>query len=224
MKTIITFCLALFTFSAFSQREVVKDVGDFHEIKVYDLMEVNLIQSSENKVVIKGEHTSDVDITNKNGILKLRMNVETSFQGEDTFIEVYFKNIATIDANEGAYIVASEMIEQEEIELKSQEGARIKVGLQVDFTRVKAVTGGIVQASGLSQSQEIKLNSGGVFEGRELMTQRTKVGITAAGEADINASDLADIRVTAGGDVYVYGNPKEIRDKKLAGGRIIIKD
>ena len=116
------------------------------------------------------------------------------------------------------------MIEQNEIELKAQEGGRIKVGLKVDRTVVKAFTGGIVEASGLSRSQQIKINTGGIFEGRELQTQTTKIGITAAGEADINASDKADIRVTAGGDVYVYGNPKEVKEKRLAGGRIFIRD
>ncbi|MDC8005101.1 DUF2807 domain-containing protein [Aureisphaera galaxeae] len=224
MKYILTLTLALLTLTTFAQREVVKDVGDFHELKVYDLMVVNLIQSDENKVVIKGENTYNVKVINHNGTLKLRMETDTRFRGEDTYIEVYFKEIETIDANEGSQIVASAMIEQEEIELKAQEGGRIKVGLQVDRTKVRAVTGGIVQASGLSKSQEIKINTGGVFEGRELLTQRTKVGITAAGEADINASDKAEIRVTAGGDVYVYGNPKEIDEKRLAGGRIIIKD
>jgi len=208
--------------SVFAQRTITKDVGDFHELKVYDLIVVNLIQSNENKVVIKGDHTDDVRIINQNGKLKLRMEVDTRFQGEDTYIELYFKSIEIIDANEGSYIVGNAMIEQDEIELKAQEGARIKVGLTVENTKVKAVSGGVVEASGLSTSQEIQLNTGGVFEGRELLTQKTKIGITAAGEADINASERVDVRITAGGDVTIYGNPKEINEKKIAGGRIKI--
>ena len=222
MKNIVTLCLVFCSIAAFSQRSITKDVGDFNELKVYDLIEVNLIQSNENKVVIKGDHTDDVKIINQNGKLKLRMEIDTRFQGEDTYIEVYFKNIRTIDANEGAYIVGNEMIEQDKIELKAQEGGRIKVGLAVDHTQIKAVTGGIIEASGLSKSQEIKLNTGGVFEGRDLLTKETKIGITAAGEADINASDVVEVRVTAGGDVNIYGNPKEVSEKKIAGGRVKI--
>ena len=37
--------------------------------------------------------TDDVKIINQNGKLKLRMEIDTRFQGEDTYIEVYFKNI-----------------------------------------------------------------------------------------------------------------------------------
>ena len=82
----------------------------------------------------------------------------------------------------------------------------------------------VVEASGLANNQWIVLNTGGVFEGRELKTANTDVKITAAGEAEIFASDKVDINVKAGGDVYVYGNPKNVNKKTLAGGRVYIKD
>ena len=43
------------SFIGFSQRIVDKAVGDFNEVKVYDLIEVNLIKSNENKVLVKGD-------------------------------------------------------------------------------------------------------------------------------------------------------------------------
>lgn len=218
-RYVLLFTLTIFTGTLFAQT-IEKEVGDFSELKIYDLIEVNLIQSDENKVVIKGRNTDDVKILNQNGKLKLRMELDARFDGDDTFIQVYFKNIDIIDANEGAYIVANELIEQDEIELRAQEGGQIKVGLNVNYTKVKAVTGGIIEASGLSKKQEITLTTGGVFEGMSLKTHKTRVGITAAGEAEVNASELVDARVTAGGNVYIYGSPKEVKEKRLAGGRV----
>ncbi len=220
IKNTITL-IALFLFSAclFGQ-EISKDVGDYNELKVYDLIEVNLIQSSENKVVIKGDDTQDVVIVNKDGTLKIRMATDKIFQGENTYIEVYFKEISVLDANEGARIIGNHMISQTRIELRAQEGGIINVGLEVDHTKIKAVTGGIVKASGLSKTQDIKLTTGGIFEGRDLKTLETTIGVTAAGEADINASEKVDVKVTAGGDVYIYGNPKTINEKTFAGGRV----
>lgn len=220
MKTVTTFLLLVCSVTLFSQQTISKNVGDFNELKVFDLMEVNLIQSNETKVVVKGEHTEDVKIINDNGVLKLRMNIDTRFRGEDTYIEVYFKNIDVIDANEGARIVGNTMIVQEEIELRSQEGGKIKVGLEVSNTEVKAVTGGIVEVSGRCDVQKIKINTGGIFEGKDFKTRRTEVRITAAGEAEVYATELVDANVTAGGDVTVYGNPEKIKEKKFAGGRI----
>jgi hypothetical protein len=163
-------------------------------------------------------------VVNKNGKLKIKMELERSFNGEETFVEVYYKSIELIDANEGAYIVSNEMIEQNTIELRAQEGGRIRVGMQVNHAKIRSVTGGIIEASGLAKSQEIKLLTGGMFEGRNLKTLDSKITITAAGEAEVNASESIDIKVTAGGDVYVYGDPKKIDKRRVAGGRIKMMD
>lgn len=224
MKSITTILILLVSIASYAQRMVEKEVGNFNEIKVFDLIEVNLINSTDNKVIVKGRNTESVKIINDNGILKLRMQLEERFDGNQTFVEVYYTDIDIIDANEGSEIVSAETIERNKIELRAQEGGRIKVGLQVNFAEIKSVTGGIIEASGLAKSQEVTLNTGGIFEGSSLKTQDTKVRITAAGEAEVYAAQKVDIKVTAGGDVTVYGNPKEINKKKFAGGRIVFVD
>ena len=224
MKKLVTLCFILVVANAFSQRIIDKDVGEFNEIKVFDLIEVNLIKSDENRILIKGDNVYDIKFTNKNGTLKLRMQLEKKFQGEDTLIEVYYTDLDIIDSNEGAKIVCNELVEQDHIELRAQEGAQIKIGMDVENVDIRAVTGGIVQASGLAKNQVIVLNTGGIFEGRELKTEVASIKISAGGEAELYASEKVDINVRAGGDVYVYGNPEEVNKNTLAGGRIFIKD
>ena len=224
MKKLITLCFILVVANAFSQRIIDKDVGEFNEIKVFDLIEVNLIKSDENRILIKGDNVYDIKFTNKNGTLKLRMQLEKKFQGEDTLIEVYYTDLDIIDSNEGAKIVCNELVEQDHIELRAQEGAQIKIGMDVENVDIRAVTGGIVEASGLAKNQVIVLNTGGIFEGRELKTEVASIKISAGGEAELYASEKVDINVRAGGDVYVYGNPEEVNKNTLAGGRIFIKD
>jgi hypothetical protein len=203
---------------------VDKEVGEFREIKVYDLIEVNLIKSDENRILIKGDHVDDIMFVNKDGILKLRMQFEKKFQGEDTLIEVYYTDLETIDGNEGARIVCNETVVKDKITLKAQEGAQIRIGMEVEQADIRAVTGGIIEASGLAKNQVIVLNTGGVFEGRDLKTSFSSVKILAGGEASLSATEKVDINVRAGGDVYVYGNPREVNKNTLAGGRIYIRD
>lgn len=224
MKNLLVLLFAFVSLGVSGQRTVDKEVGEFNKIKVFDLIEVNLIKSDENRVVIKGRNVHDIKIVNSDGTLKLRMQLEKKFQGEDTFIEVYYKHLDVIDGNEGAKIVCNELIKQDHLEIRAQEGAKIKAGLDVVDLEVRAVTGGIVETSGLAKNQWIVLNTGGIFEGRELKTLNADVKITAAGEAEVFASEKVDINVKAGGDVYVYGNPKEVNKNTLAGGRIVIKD
>jgi hypothetical protein len=199
-------------------------VGAFNEIKVFDLIEVNLIKSNQNRILIKGPQADDIRFVNRNGVLKLRMQLEKKFRGEDTLIEVYYTDLDVIDGNEGAKIVCNELVNQHMLELRTQEGARIRVGMNVDHVDIRAVTGGIIEASGLAKSQAIVLNTGGIFEGRELKTSDSSVRISAGGEAELHASDKVDIKVKAGGDVYVYGNPAQVYKSTMAGGRIYIRD
>jgi len=224
MKKLAVILTALIGFSAFSQQIIDTEVGDFNEIKVYDLIEVNLIQSDENRILIKGENVHDIKWVNKDGTLKLRMQLEKKFSGEKTLIEVYYEQLDVVDSNEGAKIVFNEMVKQDHIELRAQEGGLIRAGIDVDFGMFKAVTGGTIEASGLAKKQNISLNTGGMFRGQELKTERSSVKISAGGEAKLHATEKVEIDVTAGGEVYVYGNPAQVDKNTFAGGRVYFKD
>lgn len=224
MKQIYTIVLLLFTGLALSQRTIDKQVGDFNEIKVFDLIEVNLIQSDENRIVIKGDNTEDIKWANKDGVLKLRMQFDKKFTGENTFIEVYYTDVDVIDANEGARITCNELVKKTKLELRAQEGGKISIGMDVAVVDIRAVTGGIIEASGLAENQSIVLNTGGIFEGSDLRTSIAEVKIQAGGEAEVFASERIDINVKAGGDVTVYGKPKEVNKKTFAGGRVRVLD
>ena len=224
MGKISTLLFALLTVPLFGQRIIDKDVGEFHAVKVFDLIEVNLIQSDENKILIKGRNVDDIKWANKDGVLKLRMQLDRKFTGEDTFIEVYYTDLDVIDANEGSEITCNEMVKKNKIELRAQEGGKITIGMDVQVVEIRAVTGGIVQASGLAENQSIVINTGGIFEGSDLRTSNSEVKISAGGEAEVFASERIDIDVKAGGDVTVYGQPKRVNKKTFVGGRIRMVD
>lgn len=222
MKIFKTLFILLITASGFSQNPITKDVGHFTEVKVFDRMVVNLVKSDENKVVISGEDASQVEVINKEGVLKIRMELDLIFDGDKTFVHVYYNDLKIIDGNEGAVITSNELIEQDAIEIKMQEGARIRVGLQVKRAKLRAVTGGRIMASGAAKEQEVKVNTGGYYQGQELMTEKATILVQAGGEVEAYVSQLADITIRAGGDVVIYGNPVEVQRKRTFGGRIKI--
>ena len=89
-----SFILVLFfNFLVFSQPPVSKTIGEFSKLKVYDLINVELIQSSENKIEIFGENAKNVSIIQKNNTLKIRMEVSKFFKGEDTVVKLFYTKI-----------------------------------------------------------------------------------------------------------------------------------
>lgn len=220
MRTILAIALIFVTSILTADNPKEKGVGDFSEVKVFDLIVVNLIKSDVDKVEITGDDIEDVEVINKDGKLKIRMKLDKSFNGEKTFVAVYYTKLKVIDGNEGAFISSNELITQNHIELRAQEGARLKIGLDVDKVDIRAVSGGIIETRGKAVSQDIVLNTGGIYEGRSFETKKTFVSIKAAGEADVHASKTVNAKVLAGGDVYIYGNPENIKEKTTFGGRV----
>ena len=220
MKILLSIVSLFLSVNAISQQDLEKNLGDFGEIKVYDMINVELVKSDENRAIISGDNKSDIELVNKNGTLKIKMRLGESFVGNKTTVRLYYKKIDIIDVNEGAYVSSDDIFQQDKIELRAQEGGVIKLQLEVTDVQVKAVTGGDIEVSGKVERQDISINTGGIFQGKSLESETTYVAIRAAGEAHINASRLADIKIRAGGDVYIYGNPETVNENKMFGGRI----
>ncbi|MDN3491535.1 head GIN domain-containing protein [Winogradskyella bathintestinalis] len=213
---IFTFVLSFISHS----QTIEKNVGDFSTVKVFDLIHLKMISSDENKVVISGENSRNVEVVNNNGTLKIRMNFREIFDGNQTNVTLYYNNIDVIDANEGANITVNDQIKQYEIDLSVQEGGEITAEVETTYANYKAVTGGIINVTGSSKHQDISIYTGGVFNGKDFITDKTEVSINAAGEAYIHANTSVDAKVKAGGTVYIYGNPTDVDESTLLGGRI----
>ena len=220
MKNVLTIITLVLTTVMFSQSPIVKEIGEFTEVKVFDLINVKMIKSDKNKVVIEGSNRRNVEVLNKNGTLKIRMELEESYDGNDVHILLYYTGVDVIDANEGAEIKVDGQINQFDIKFKAQEGGEITANVEATYTNVRAVTGGIINLTGKSKNQDITIYTGGEFHGEDFKTESTEVSINAAGEARVNASEFVEVRVRAGGDVFIYGNPKEIDEKTVLGGRV----
>lgn len=224
MKLLIAIITLFITFNISGQNPLDKNVGEFDTVKVYDLIEVNLIKSSENKVVITGDDAENVEVFNQKNVLKIRMKIDQIFNGNKTIVAVHYTDLKTIDGNEGAYITSNELIVQDDIELKAQEGARLKIDLDVNKVEIRSVTGGIIETKGKAKTQVVTLNTGGIYVGRAFETISTDVSIKAAGEADVNASETVNAKIRAGGDVNIYGNPKTVNKDTAFGGRIKVME
>lgn len=220
MKTLAKIFTLFITTTLFAQNTIEKEIGEFTTLKVYDLINVELVKSDKNKVTITGINANDVIVNNKNGTLKIKMSLEEIFDGNNIKIKLHYNSVDVIDVNEGAKVHSEDIIKQFEIDLKAQEGGIIDVPLNVTYTNVKAVTGGSVKTSGTSKSQNISLLTGGIYKGESLKTEKTEVAVKAAGEAYVRASNLVDIKIRAGGDVFIYGNPETVNESKVLGGRV----
>jgi hypothetical protein len=217
MKKLV-FSLILISTVAFGQVE--KNVGDFTKVTAFDRMDVLLISSNENKVVINGKEANEVELVNKNGELKVRMPLFKMLDGDDISITVYYKNITAVEANEGSRVVCADKLKAIAFDIIAKEGAEVKLNLEVSKLNARVANGSKITLQGNAQNQEVLVNSGGIYEAATFKTIQTTITGNAGGEADVYATDLVEAKLRAGGDIVIYGKPKVINQKVIAGGSI----
>jgi hypothetical protein len=216
-KVIFVFILA--TSSLFAQK-VTKNPGEFTSVKVFDQISVQLIPSDESKVEISGNRAEEVEVINKNGELKIRMPFGKLLQGETIEATVYYQKLQTVEASEGSYVNSETPIKSITFWVSAKEGAEIKIVLDVQKANIKLNSGGKIRLTGTTENQDIAITSGGELDAKEFSSKQTKVSVSAGGEAEVYATDLVDAKVNAGGDIYIYGSPKQINQKTVLGGNI----
>jgi hypothetical protein len=217
MKNLV--CSLLF-FSSIAFAQVEKNVGDFTKVTSFDQIDVLLVKSKENKVIIDGKEANEVELVNKNGELKIRMPLTKLLAGDHISVTVYFNNLTAVEANEGSRIACGDIIQSTSFEINAKEGSQIRLTLNVGKLNVRVANGSTINIEGNADNQDVLTNSGGIYEARNFKTKQTTITANAGGEADVFATDLVEAKVRAGGDITIYGKPKQINQKVIAGGTI----
>ena len=213
------FLLILFI-AQFSFAQITKPLGDFNKVTAFDQIEVLLIQSSENKIILNGNGSEEVELINKNGELKIRMPLTKLLSGDNVSATLYFKNIDAIEANEGSRISSEGTFKAIAFDIIAKEGSKIKLKLDADKLTVRSSNGSNVNVSGKAKNQDAITNSGGELDAEDLITTQTSITANAGGEANVYATDFVDAKTRAGGNIKIYGKPKQINKKTVLGGTI----
>jgi hypothetical protein len=215
----IIFSLLLISSITFAQTE--RFISDFTKVTTFDKIDVLLLSGTENKVILNGTNSEEVELVNKNGELKIRMPLTKMLSGDDVSATVYYKKLDAVEANEGSRIASKDEISAINFDIICKEGSEIKLtNLKADRLQVRVSQGSIVTTKGTVKNQDILSNSGGKYDGQDCKTQQTVVTVNAGGMAHVYATDLVDAKTRAGGEIKIYGKPKQINEKKIAGGTI----
>ncbi len=219
MNKLFISCI-VFLFFSIASAQVSKLLGDFHKVTSFDQIDVLLIKANENKIELNGSGAEQVEVVNKNGELKIRMPFTQLLQGDDISATLYYKNIEAVEANEGSRIASNDVFSGMHFDIILKEGSQIELNVNVDKLSIRCSNGSLIELEGKAEYADVLVNSGGEFIADELYTRQTSITVNAGGNAEIYATDFVNAKVRAGGDILIYGNPKKIDQKTIAGGTI----
>ena len=220
MKTKILLTALLITQMMFSQNENSRKIGDFKILKVYDLINIELVKAEENSAEISGDHSNNVVVKNKNGELKVRMGIEKRFRGANTKVKIFYEEIDKIYVHEGAFVFSKDTVKQTSLYIKADEGGKVAMDISIIDLGTNVSSGAIVDIGGSAALHRTKVNTGGELRASKLTVKETEVFLTTGAIADVFSTETLNIKVRAGGTVNVHSKTKRITESKLAGGTI----
>lgn len=225
MKKIVLLLLLSITLTINAQEELIKTIGEFATLKVFNAIEVELIESDAYKLVVKGKKAELLKIKNVNSTLKLTLPFslkpdENLANGEVLVTLYYRKPIMVVDANEGATITGKGF-KQSNLEVNAQERAFINLNVKTKNLKVRTSSGGIIKLTGTTKNQDVDVDLYGTYHGFNLKANGVSTVKAGTGaKAEVFTNKNLNAKVNFGGSIFYKGDPEVIKDKKVIGGTI----
>ena len=217
-KTIFIFLVG--TLSLFSQVEIERQLGEFSKVSVYDGINLELVKSEENKVEISGKNTSYIVVKNKNGDLKIRLNLEKRFAGDNTVVKLYYKTLYNIISHEGANVFSKDVIKQPDLFVKASTGSSQSLVVNLNTLKTTAATGASIEISGESAFHETIVTTEAKINAQKLTTVESEAVSNTGGIVDVSASKELKVNSKLGGIINVHNKTDKITEKISTGGVI----
>lgn len=217
MKNIIVLLLICPLFWAQSRVEVLEP---YSIVKVYDRINLILIESNEPKIELSGHYSEDVQLIQIGNELKIRLPLDKLLHGEDIEAVLYYQSIQELEVNEGSVAQANNTVKSKQFYLHAKEGSDVNLSIEAQSLETKLGSGAVVEITGKVQKHTAVINTGATLEAEKLSTQTTQITCNAGGEAEVMASEKVVAKTRAGGDIVIYGQPQKIDRKTVLGGSI----
>ena len=244
MKHLILFSILLFLFSCkkAEDRTCVKSAGDnskleislesFDKISVGPKIEVELIQSSQNKIVIHGSKNLigliSYDINSEGQLVlknKNKCDYLRKYSKNKIKVEVYFVNLSDLHF-EGTYDLTTRgIINTPDIKLNIQDGGGT-VYLNLNCTRVTANQGhgyGDFVLKGTCQDAYLRLTSNGFCNTKELSVSNSIYVISNTPvRSSVNLDNAnAFVEINGSGNVEYIGLPNSLSLNIFSTGSLV---
>ena len=221
-------CLWFFLIGIFSltgQREDRKRlaISPFQNLKISSNIDVNLIQSEANMLVVYGENSDNIIVSIKNGELKINLIGGNILNSEKTKIELYHSNsLKKIIVLKGASLSTKYHINQESLTLEAKLNGIIDLDISAEMLRTNVSLGGRVYLKGKVINHELIIYTSGVCEAESLDSEQTKLTSKGGAYAYVKTKSLLRAKIY-GGVIREFGNPKKRNIERRFGGKIYIE-
>jgi hypothetical protein len=201
-------------------QEIEINLDDFKKVEIDSGLKVEFTKSNQNKAKITGSSRETVIIRNKNGNLSIASTFLKMPEGDNTLVNIYYKQLEKLVAEQNSEVEFCTKVEQPFIKFRVSQGASINANLDVRNLNARVITGASLKIIGEAEIQVINIKTQGEFRGENLIGENVRVAMKGGGRAYIYSNKYVKAKVRAGGSLYIYGDPEKVVERSGIGATI----
>ncbi len=214
MRTLLMIAALAIGQMASAQKKV--EIKTFRELAVSGGIELTLVASKENKIVIDSGNPDGIKIGSDEGSLAISAEGNNHYKAT-----VYFNGpIEDIAISGGVEIKAKDKIKTKHLSINIAGGSEATLSIEAERLSTAIASGSEMTISGTVKHMEAAVASGGELSAKDLKIENSQAVVASGGEATIYVSGIADATVASGGELTIHGNPKKVNEVKADGAEI----
>lgn len=208
------YALAALTVFNIVSAQKTTDLKDFKSLTIGQDMKVELVKSTQNKLVVNSDDDGEIEIDNKDGHLAIN---------GDATVVVYYKDVLeNIVAGADSQIFSDNEINAKEFRLTAGADANVKFKMNVQKLYTQADADSQITLTGKATEHFATLSSDVQMTASDLITENSTVTLSSDAQASINATGTVNAVVSSDGSVKIYGNPKKVNEVKGSDSEIVV--
>ncbi|MFT5823425.1 MAG: hypothetical protein ACI8ZM_004686 [Crocinitomix sp.] len=200
-----------------------KDLETFTSIRAAGNYKVILKKGDVNKAeIVNDDEAVDDDEILLDVVrdeLRIRLKADI-FKEREIEIIITYKELNLITAKKGCRVVFDTPIEKDKMEFVSESGGKIKAEVKTKKVLASISAGGSIHLKGTTDKAEYNVSAGGTIGAVSLDADKVEATVRAGGEIICTVGNDLLIKITSGGNVSYYGEPKAYEQNITLGGKI----
>ncbi|MET0300503.1 MAG: head GIN domain-containing protein, partial [Flavitalea sp.] len=189
----------------------VRNVKNFHAIKVQTGIELVLNQGKEEAVAVSAnsvEHRNNIKTVVENGVLKIYYDTKIWKNSGNRRLKAYVSiiNIDDIDISSGATVKVDGDIRSSSLGLDVSSGGEFRGKVNVDKLVVDQSSGATINISGTAGTLKIDGSSGSSFNGYDLAVDNATADVSSGSGVNVTVNKELNADASSGGSVHYKGN------------------
>lgn len=200
-----------------------RSVGDYDQISVAGMMEVELVSGQEGKIQLEAESNlmEYIETEVNSGHLRIAVKKGVNLQPSNKIkLVVPFESIDKVALTGSGEIFNTNEIKSRNFDVALTGSGNINLLLSSQNLQGKLTGSGDVNLRGTAENFDVTVTGSGDFKAYDLRSRIVDAAVMGSGDIEVSPEQELNARITGSGDITYSGNPEKQNFKTTGSGSV----